>query len=184
MTLLILMLTTLLSCSNILEHLNEVHKMDGGKEEKDEQQGLQATLLQNISLTKGSQNLMMDRKTQDQHPFKIPHFKTEEQRMPSFKIQTKFPPTWILVSSCVLMINYLHENCQVTKQKQRKLLFMSKEQSLLRVGILFIFKQSILLHESDNSKQEDCTPAECGGAGGAAETAWAYAAAVFFGLEK
>lgn len=60
--------------------------------------------------------------------------------MPSFKIQIQFPPTWILVSSCVLMINYLHKNCQVTKQKQRKLLFMSKEQSLLRVGILFLNK--------------------------------------------
>lgn len=102
--------------------------------------------------------------------------------MPSFKIQIQFPPTWILVSSCVLMINYLHKNCQVTKQKQRKLIYVKGTKPA--ACWYFIFKQSILLHESDNSKQEDCTPADCGGAGGAAETAWAYAAAVFLGLEK
>lgn len=44
------------------------------------------------------------------------------------------------MSSCVLlMINYLHENCQVTKKREEKLLFMSKEQSLLHIGIFFIF---------------------------------------------
>lgn len=44
------------------------------------------------------------------------------------------------MSSCaLLMINYLHENCQVTKKREEKLLFMSKEQSLLHIGIFFIF---------------------------------------------
>lgn len=46
------------------------------------------------------------------------------------------------------------------------------------VYYLFI-KQSILWHESDNTEWEDHTPAGCGRAGGAVETAWAYAAGVF-----
>lgn len=76
------------------------------------------------------------------------------------------------------MINYLHGNCRVTNKGRRK--FYIKEQSLLHVGILFIyfFKQSILWHESDNIEWEDHTPAGCGRAGGAVETAWAHAAGV------
>lgn len=65
-------------------------------------------------------------------------------------------------------------------QAKREVIFMSKEQSLLHFGILFIyFKQSILWHESDNTEWEDHTPAGCGRAGGAVETAWAYAEGVF-----
>lgn len=37
----------------------------------------------------------------------------------------------------------------------------------------------MLRHESDNMEWEDHTPADCGRAGGAMETAWIYAAFVF-----
>lgn len=54
----------------------------------------------------------------------------------------------------------------------------NKAWCMLVFYLFFFFKQSILWHESDNIEWEDHTPAGCGRAGGAVETAWAHAAGV------